>query len=173
VTIKALRLLGNSVRGLNHAKWRLAYNVVCLPVLMYGCQLWYMGKQKTLVKKLQTVQNEAVRVIAGAFRTTPCEPLHQLPTILPMDIRLEILTQNTALRLYRVSRDSQLLKRLGGDWYTLQPQDTLLPTPNNDGAHTTLRALASRVSAKGPCVLHFPDLPPKAPSWGGRVLCLP
>jgi hypothetical protein len=172
-TIKALRLLGNSVRGLNHAKWRLAYNAVCLPVLTYGCQLWYTGKQKTLVKKLQTVQNEAVRVIAGAFRTTPCEPLHQLLTILPMDIRLEMLTQNTALRLYRVSRDSQLLKRLGGDWYTLQPQDTPLPTPNNDGAHTTLRALASRVSAKGPRVLHFPDLPPEAPSWGGRVSCLP
>jgi len=40
-TIKALQLLGNSVRGLDHARWKLAYNAICLPVLTYGCQLWY------------------------------------------------------------------------------------------------------------------------------------
>ena len=172
-TIKALRLLRNSVRGLNHAKWRLTYNAVCLPVLMYGCQLWYTGKQKTLVKKLQMVQNEAVRVIAGAFRTTPCEPLHQLLTILPMDIRLEMLTQNTALRLYRVSSDSQLLKRLGGDWYTAQLHDPPLPAPNNVGTCSTLCSLASRVSAKCLRIQLFPELPPDAPYWDGRVTCTP
>ena len=51
-TLKALQLLGNSVRGLDQARWRLAYNVICLPVLTYGFQLWYRGKQVTLVKKL-------------------------------------------------------------------------------------------------------------------------
>jgi hypothetical protein len=75
-SIKALQLLGNSVRGLDQAKWRLAYNAICLPVLTYGCQLWFTGKQKTLVKKLQTTQNKAVKVIAGVFRTTPRDPLH-------------------------------------------------------------------------------------------------
>ncbi|KAH9993134.1 hypothetical protein BJV74DRAFT_771184, partial [Russula compacta] len=40
-SIKALQLLGNSVRGLNHASWRLMYNTICLPVLTYGCQLWF------------------------------------------------------------------------------------------------------------------------------------
>jgi ribonuclease HI len=172
-TIKALQLLGNSVRGLEHAKWRLAYNAICLPVLTYGCQLWYTGKQRGLVKKLQIVQNEAVRVIAGVFRTTPREPLHQLLTILPMDLRLEMLTQNTALRLYRVAGDSQLLRRLGGTWLPTQPDDQSLPTPNSHTARTTLRALAARVQAKGPRIQPFPDLPPDAPSWGGRVTCDP
>jgi hypothetical protein len=86
-TIKALQLLGNLVRGLEHTKWRLAYNTICLPVLTYSCQLWYMGKQQGLVKQLQTVQNEAVRVIAGAFRTTLHEPLHQLLTILTVKLK--------------------------------------------------------------------------------------
>ena len=85
-TLKALQLLGNSVQGLNKARWRLAYNAICLPVLTYGCQLWYRGKQVTLVKKLQTVQNDAVRLISGTFGTTPCEPLHQLLNILPMGL---------------------------------------------------------------------------------------
>src|SRR5229473_2583472 len=68
-SIKALQLLRNSVRGLDQDQWQLAYNTICLPVLTYGCQLWFTRKQVTLVKKLQTVQNEAVRVIAGAFCT--------------------------------------------------------------------------------------------------------
>jgi hypothetical protein len=59
-SLKALQLLGNSVRGIDFAQWRLAYTAICLPVLTYGCQLWYTGKQVTAVRKLQTVQNEAV-----------------------------------------------------------------------------------------------------------------
>ena len=117
-TLKALQLLGNSIRGLDQANWRLAYNAICLPVLTYGCQLWYMGKQVTLVKKLQTVQNEAVRIISGTFRTTPREPLHQLLTIIPMGLHLDMLTQSTALRLYKAPRSSQLLRRLGPAWHS-------------------------------------------------------
>jgi Reverse transcriptase (RNA-dependent DNA polymerase) len=170
-SIKALQLLGNSVQGLDQAKWRLAYNAICLPVLTYSCQLWFMGKQKTLVKKLQTTQNKAVKVIAGMFCTTPHKPLHQLLTILPMDIRLKMLTQNMALRLYSVSKDSQLLKWLGGDWYAPQPHNTPLPTPNSERAWTMLCMLASQVHAKCPHIQPFPDLPPDAPTWDSRVTC--
>ena len=96
-TLKSLQLLGNSVRGLDQASWRLAYHAICLPVLTYGCQLWFTGKQITLTKKLQTVQNEAVKIISGTFRTTLREPLHQLLNILPMRMRLNMIAQNAAL----------------------------------------------------------------------------
>jgi len=109
-TLKALQLLRNSVRGLDQARWRLAYNAICLPVLTYGCQLWFKGKQITLVKKLQTVQNDVLRLISGTFWTTPRDPLHQLLNILPMDLRLNMIVQNSALRLYRAPQQSQLLK---------------------------------------------------------------
>ena len=102
-SIRALQLLGNSVRGLNFAQWRLAYNAICLPVLTYGCQLWYTGKQKGLVQKLQVVQNEGVRLLAGAFRTTPREPLQHLFNILPMNLHLRMLTDNAALRPLQAS----------------------------------------------------------------------
>ena len=115
-SIKALKLLGNLVRGLDHASWRLTFNAICLPVLTYSCQLWFHGKQVTLVKKLQIVQNKAVKIISGTFCTTPCKPLHQLLSILPMDLQLTKLTQNMALTLYQVLSESQLLTRLGGDW---------------------------------------------------------
>ena len=43
-SIKALQVLGNTVRGLSMANWRLVMNTVCLPVLTYGCQLWYLWR---------------------------------------------------------------------------------------------------------------------------------
>ena len=167
-SIKALQLLSNSVRGLDFAQWRLAYNAICLPVLTYGCQLWYTGKQKKLTNKLQVVQNEGVRLIAGAFRTTPREPLQQLFNILPIDLRLRMLTDNSALRLYRLQSSSQVLLRLGGDWAP-NPSEPI-PTPVRSKAKTALRALASRVAANGKRIEAFPDLPEGAPRWEDRVL---
>ena len=166
-TIKALQLLGNSVRGLDFAQWRLAYNAICLPVLTYGCQLWYTGKQKKLAHKLQVVQNEGIKLIAGAFRTTPREPLQQLFNVLPMDLRLRLLTDNSALRLYRLQNSSQVLLRLGIEWAP-NPREPI-PTPVRSSAKTALRAMASRVSAKGKRLEAFPDTPKDAPHWDGRV----
>jgi hypothetical protein len=170
-SIKGLQLLGNSVRGLEFAQWRLAYNAICLPVLTYGCQLWYTGKQKMLAKKLQAVQNEGVRLIAGAFRTTPREPLQQLFNILPMDLRLRLMTDNSALRLYKLQASSQVLLRLGGDWAP-NPQEAI-PTPVRRKVKTALRAMASRVSAKGKRIEAFPVLPEGAPRWEGRLSIQP
>jgi hypothetical protein len=172
-SLKALQLLGNSVRGLDQARWRLAYNAICLPVLMYGCQLWYTGKQITLVKKLQIVQNDVVKLISGTFRTTPREPLHQLLNILPMDLRLDLMLQKTAFRLYKAPGGSQLLKRLGGTWHSPTADDLPLPAPNRAGIKTTLRLLAARVPESGPRVDPFPEVPPGAPHWDGRVQIMP
>jgi hypothetical protein len=70
-SIKATQLLGNSTCGIDFAQWRLAYNVICLPVLTYGCQIWYTGKQRSFIHKLQVVQNEAVKIISRSFKTAP------------------------------------------------------------------------------------------------------
>jgi hypothetical protein len=172
-SIKALQLLGNSVRGLDHVRWRLAYNAICLPVLTYGCQLWFKGKQVTLVNKLQIVQNEAVKVISGAFRTTPREPLHQLLNIFPIKHRLDMLIQTTALRLHRLPRNSQLLIRLGDGWHHPDPQNPTLPTPNRKGAKTTLQFLAAKTSPKSPRINAFPEVPARAPTWDGRAGTIP
>jgi len=112
-------------------------------------------------------------MITGAFRTTPHKPLHQLLTVLPMNLRLTMLTQNAALRLYRVSKESQLLRRLRAEWHTPHLQEPNLPTPNSTGTRTTLSALTTLVSAKGPRIEGFLELPPDAPSWDGRVKVFP
>ena len=173
VTLKALQLLGNSIHGFDHAQWRLAYNAICLPVLTYGCQLWFTGKQKVLVKKLQMVQNEVVRIMTGMFCTMPQDPLHQLMTIYPMKIRLNLLVQNTALCLYRALRGSQLLKQLGQEWLPLEHDQTRLPTPNDISANTMLQKLALWIPVDSLCIKLFPLIPKDASTWNGQVQTTP
>ena len=125
-SLKALQLLGNSVRGLQWAQWRVVYNAIILPILTYAAPVWYTG-QAGLLRELRTAQNAAVRHIAGAFRTTPVDPLHQLMGIMPIDLRISILIKNAALRLYRLPPNSQLIARAPGPWG--QPRAGLIPLP--------------------------------------------
>ena len=114
-TLKALQLLGNSIRGLSWANWRIIYNAVILPILTYATPVWFSG-QASLLRQLRTAQNAAVRHITGAFGTTPIDPLHQLMGIMPIDLRLQLLLKNAALRLYIIPTSSQLAARVPGPW---------------------------------------------------------
>lgn len=107
------------------------------------------------------VQNSAVRLISDTFRTTPCDPLHQLLNILPMNLWLNMIVQNFMIRLYRVPKASQLLKRLEGAWHTPDPNDLPLPAPIGNKVKTTLHKLATRVLANGPHIKAFPETPPR------------
>ena len=165
-SIKALKLLGNLVRGLDHMSWRLTFNAICLLVLIYGCQLWFHGKQVTLVKKLQIVQNKAVKIISGTFCTTPCDPLHQLLSILLMDLWLTKLTQNTALRLYQVSSESQTPHST--QWGLVHTTPTSFPSPYPkpcQGQHHPLIARLESCS-KGPAYRPLPKPSPWLPNLG-------
>jgi hypothetical protein len=92
-SIKALQVLGNTIRGLSMANWRLVLNTVCLPVLTYGSQLWYLtGAAKGLINMVQRVQNDMVHQVTGAFRTAPREPLLHFTRMLPMKFFIENVT---------------------------------------------------------------------------------
>jgi hypothetical protein len=160
------------------ANWRLVLNAVCLPVMTWGCQLWFKeGSTKGLVKMLQQVQNEMVKVVTGAFHTVPREPLLQITCMLPMHHFLEKLTYTSALRLYRLPHNSQLLRRLGPDWYITGygNQPTLLPGGVDQPANswtlcpTVLEALAQRVPSWGPRVDVVAISPWEAPNWAAKL----
>lgn len=174
-SLKVMTVLGNSIRGLSMANWRLAFNAVCLPVMTYGSLLWYKRTgTKKLVNLLQRVQNEGVKVITGAFRTAPREALLQLTRMIPMRHFLEKLSHTSALCLYRLPRASQLLKRLGPQWYAPRPGDIPLPIPPATAniiarKPTSLEGLAARIPAAGPRV-DVTAIPPwEVPIWDDRV----
>jgi hypothetical protein len=176
-SIKALQVLGNTVRGLSMANWKLVLNAVCLPVLTYGSQLWYLtGAAKGLLNMVQRVQNDMVRQVTGAFRTAPREPLLHFTRMMPMKFFIEKLTYTSALRLYRLPRESQLLRRLGTDWYSpgqgdlplLVPRSRVLPGKRNQRP-TALEALALKVPSEGPKVDVAAIAPWEVPNWVEHV----
>ena len=84
-TLQVLQLLGNSVRGLDWASWRVVYSAVILPILTYPALIWFLGQAGRL-DQLRKAQNAVIRHMSGAFSTTPTEPLYQLMGIQPIDL---------------------------------------------------------------------------------------
>src|SRR6266404_9204966 len=118
-SLRAVKVLGNSIRGLNLANWCLLYNAIALPTLSYGSQLWWAVPRKiTLINTLCTTQNVGLHLITGAFHTTPVEPLHILVQVLPIHIYLEKLFSNLALRLLHLPLWALPLQLLGSHWHT-------------------------------------------------------
>jgi ribonuclease HI len=81
----------------------------------------------------------------GAFCTIPVDPLHQLSAILPMDLRLRMLSKTAALSLLSIPHSSQLIQRLGPPWCglaDLRDGPPKLPHPAPSTALTRLARLA-------------------------------
>lgn len=72
------------IRSLAHTKWganqfclQKLYNAMILPLMDYG-DIFYNTAAKSHVNKLNFIQNSALRLISGAFRTTPVNSLEAL-----------------------------------------------------------------------------------------------
>jgi hypothetical protein len=159
------------------ANWWLVLNAVCLLVLAYGSQLWYLtGAAKGLINMVQRVQNDMVKQVTGVFRTAPQGALLHITRMTPMKHYIEKLTYTSALRLYRLPRASQLLRRLGPDWYVLGQGDLPLPIPQSrvlpgkrNQRPTALEALALKVPSEGPRVDIVAVAPWEVPNWVEHV----
>ena len=101
-TIRSLHILGNSIRGIDYAAWRKVFHAIVLPVLTYGAPLWASNPPKYLLQRVRVAQNDALRRIAGCFRTTPVDPLHHLLAILPPQYTLAQLVGSYSDRLTRL-----------------------------------------------------------------------
>jgi len=130
-TVRALSILGNSVRGLDYANWRRVFHSLILPVLTYGFPLYSTQPRiKGLLDILQVAQNDAVRKMSGAFKTSPIVPLHYLMAIPPIPLTISKLTSVYRLRIQRLP-PSTLIRTLttfnpAADWHlSLNPSTCL------------------------------------------------
>jgi ribonuclease HI len=100
-TVQALRLLGNSARGLSPRDKRRLYISNVLPVLAYGAQLWWHPSwkgRKWVADALQKAQNRAARWITGGFRTTPPGALEMMAGLFPVKHQIDKLMKKACLR---------------------------------------------------------------------------
>lgn len=108
-TITGLRLVANTVRGLCQASARILYKTVVIPVLTFGAAVWYTGvRQGSLIKPLVTAQNEGLRWLLGAFRTSSIAELHHIGSILPIPQLLDRISRKAATRLQTLPRTLQV-----------------------------------------------------------------
>lgn len=101
-TTRALKALGNSLRGMTPVNKRRLYISNVLPVLTFGAALWWKPNwdgQKLICDEMQKVQSEAARWITGAFRTTPIGALEISAGLAPIKLSVERLMTKAALRI--------------------------------------------------------------------------
>ena len=130
-TIRALSILGNSVRGLDYANWRKLFHALVLPVLTYRFPLYStQPRNKGLLDILQVAQNDMVRKMSGAFKTTPIVPLHYMMAIPPLPLTIKKLTSVYRLHIQRLLPSSLIrtitLANPSADWHlSLNPPTAL------------------------------------------------
>jgi hypothetical protein len=124
-TLVAMKMLGNSARGLTPKDKRLMYLTAVFPVMAYGFQLWYRHKAKkriTLMKKLSVVQHAAAKWITGGFRTSPSGALEMIAGLSPIRINLDKRYIRASVRL------GMLQEGLGIRTFRLPPLSWDVPT---------------------------------------------
>ncbi|KAF8749714.1 Reverse transcriptase (RNA-dependent DNA polymerase) [Rhizoctonia solani] len=116
-TMAGLRMLANSQNGLSVRHARILFKASVTPILTYGLPLWFHGRrQLSLLEPLRKVQNQGLRWILGAFRTTPTRCMEHLASIPPLHIACLRIVENLASKLKSIPARAELARRLPPDW---------------------------------------------------------
>jgi len=92
-TLNAMKMLGNSLRGLLPIQKRLLYRTCILSIALYGFQLWFFKGVLTLknINKLKKMQRQATLWITSAFHTLPSEGIKAITGLIPITLHLQKL----------------------------------------------------------------------------------
>ena len=74
------------------------YDALCRSKLDYACQI-YSSACNSKLNELDTVHNTGLRIVSGAFRTSPVESLYVDTNQLPLDLRREELGLRYLMRI--------------------------------------------------------------------------
>ena len=92
-TIKCMKLLGNSTRGINLLQKRRLYRCCALLIALYGFQLWYYNKAPThyYLNILRNIQRRAALWITGAFQISSSLGIKAIARHVPIHLHLKKL----------------------------------------------------------------------------------
>ena len=88
--LSAMKMLGNSSRGLFPIQKYLLYRTCILPIAFYGFQLWFF-KGIPIVKnitELKKMQQRAALWITDTFWTSPSEGIEAIAGLIPITLHL-------------------------------------------------------------------------------------
>ena len=58
---------------------------------MYAAPIWFPNTSTSLVQKLQTIQNSALRIATGCVRMASIDPFHEETEMLPVQDHLSLI----------------------------------------------------------------------------------
>lgn len=88
--LNVLRVLSNTNWGCSQATLLRIHKALVISILDYGSFLYQSASKKSLAK-LDSINNQGMRLALGAFRSTPIESLHAESGIMKLEIRREML----------------------------------------------------------------------------------
>ncbi|KAL6309789.1 hypothetical protein BKA93DRAFT_720517, partial [Sparassis latifolia] len=65
---------------------------------------------------LEKIQNQSLRRICAAFRTTQCAALRVITGLMPAHQRLDLINENTAIRFHKLDYNHPIRQRLPPMW---------------------------------------------------------
>ena len=97
--VKAMRMLGNSTRGLLPLQKRLLYHSCIISITTYGFRLWIFAgtPTKAQMSLLAAMQRKAALWILGAFCTSPTGRIKTLAGLIPIYLHLKKLVKRSCL----------------------------------------------------------------------------
>ena len=102
--IKCMKLLGNSLQGINPIQKQLLYRCCTLPIVLYGFQLWFYNKAPLSyhMKILNKMQRRAAIWILGAFKTSPTEGIEALAGLISIRFHLQKIAKRSLIQPFKL-----------------------------------------------------------------------
>ena len=118
-TIRALRMLGSSIRGLGTLQKRHSYQACVIPVLTYGLPLWFAhdgAGVKRFLLRINKVHSHACKWIVGCFRTTPIGAREVIAGLPPLVLLLNSLLHGFQARIVTLPASHILRTAMEQKW---------------------------------------------------------
>ena len=96
--LNLLKHLSHTAWGADSASLTRLYKALILTKIDYGCEA-YGSACKSLLKTLEPVQNQAMRIATGAFRSTPIQSLQILSGLFPCAMHREYRKLQYVIRI--------------------------------------------------------------------------
>ena len=147
ITVNALTMLANTVRGLSHTLLRRLYTACIIPKILYACPAWW-NDTKCQAKALEKVQRKALCLVCAAFKTTPTKALELEASIPPLQLQAQLHKRRYAIRINKLPNSSAIIQRLPNSWRNNQAPSFPPPVPTHTRRKpkTTLSKLSTHTS---------------------------
>ena len=101
-TVKCIKILGNSTRGLNPCQKRLLYRCCAMLITLYGFQLWHYNKGPLSypLRILNKIQRRVALWIVDAFKMSPSMDIKAIAGLIPINLHLQKIGGRSQLRVH-------------------------------------------------------------------------